>query len=152
MSPVNDAYHKPSLLPAQHRIAMCEMAAAESASIMVDTWEAAQSDAQRSLLVLDRVQHAVQDHYSKSAASHGQQQPEKPASSQAKNNSREHHDDALQETDGTSRSSLAAPEDMRHQHQKLQVSLAVRAALELRNQPSCSTHAATAVAAATGCI
>ena len=135
MSPVNDAYHKPGLLPAQHRIAMCEMAAAESASIMVDTWEAAQSDAQRSLVVLDRMQHTVQDFYSKPAARHGQQQPEQPASSQTKTNSREHHNAALQETAGTSGSSLAALEDMRHQRQELQVSLTVHAALEMHNQP-----------------
>ena len=63
MSPVNDAYHKPGLLPAQHRIAMCQLAASESDLAMVDTWEAAQPDAQRSLMVLDRVQQAVQRHH-----------------------------------------------------------------------------------------
>lgn len=127
MSPVNDAYHKPGLLPAQHRVAMCQLAAAESDLIMVDTWEAAQPDAQRSLVVLDRVQQAVQDHYS--AAGHGQQQPEGPASSQAKYNSRDQYDPAMQDTAGTSGSSLAALEDMRHQHQKPQVGLAAHAAL-----------------------
>lgn len=63
MSPVNDAYKKPELLPSQHRIAMCHMAAAESDLIMVDTWEAGQPDAQRSLAVLQRVQQAVEEHY-----------------------------------------------------------------------------------------
>ena len=135
MSPVNDSYHKPGLLPAQHRIAMCELAAADSDLIMVDTWEAAQLDAQRSLVVLDRVQQAVQDRYSKSAASHGQQQPEQQASSQAKDNSRDHYDAALQETAETSGSSLEAPEGMQHQVQKSQVTLVVHAALEMQRQP-----------------
>ena len=62
-SPVNDAYHKPGLLPSQHRIAMCQLAAAESDLVMVDTWEAAQAQAQRSLIVLQHVQHAVRAHY-----------------------------------------------------------------------------------------
>ena len=124
MSPVNDAYHKPGLLPAQHRIAMCQLAAAESDLIMVDTWEAAQPDAQRSLVVLDRVQQAVQDHYSESAASHGQQQPEQQAS-QAKGIGGNYHDASLQETAETPGSSLAAAKNVQHQHQKAQVNLAV---------------------------
>ena len=130
MSPVNDAYHKPGLLPAQHRIAMCQLAAAESGLIMVDTWEAAQADAQRSLVVLGRVQQAMQDHYSKPDADPGHQQREQQASKQAGNSS-ECHDAALQQTAGSSGSSLAAPQGMQHQHQhqSLQVSLAVHANL-----------------------
>ena len=62
-SPVNDAYHKPGLLPSQHRIAMCQLAADESDLVMVDTWEAAQAQAQRSLIVLQHVQRAVREHY-----------------------------------------------------------------------------------------
>ena len=62
MSPVNDAYRKPELLSCEHRIAMCQLAAAESDLIMVDTWEAEQPQAQRSLKVLQRVQQAVQEH------------------------------------------------------------------------------------------
>lgn len=69
MSPVNDAYHKPELLPSAHRIAMCQLAAAESELIMVDTWEAAQPQAQRSLLVLQHVQQAVQQHYKQAVTS-----------------------------------------------------------------------------------
>ncbi len=42
---------------------MCQLAAAESDLVMVDTWEAAQAQAQRSLLVLQHVQHAVREHY-----------------------------------------------------------------------------------------
>lgn len=62
MSPVNDAYRKPELLSCEHRTAMCQLAAAESELIMVDTWEAEQPQAQRSLKVLQRVQQAVQEH------------------------------------------------------------------------------------------
>ena len=73
MSPVNDAYHKPGLLPAQHRIAMCNLAAAVSDLVMVDSWEASQPDAQRSLVVLQRVQRAAQAHYTSAASKEGQQ-------------------------------------------------------------------------------
>lgn len=55
MSPVNDAYSKPGLAPARHRVAMCQMAAADSSIIMVDGWEAAQPQYQRSLAVLRHV-------------------------------------------------------------------------------------------------
>lgn len=128
MSPVNDAYHKPGLLPAQHRIGMCQLAAAESDLIMVDRWEAAQPDAQRSLVVLGHVQQAVQDHYCKSDASRGHQQQEQQASKQAGNSS-DCHDAALQQTARSSGSSLAAPQGMQHQHQNPQVSLAAYADL-----------------------
>lgn len=123
MSPVNDAYHKPGLLLAQHRIAMCQLAAAESDLIMVDTWEAAQPDAQRSLVVLGRVQQAMQDHYSKPAADPGHQQHEQQASKEAGNSS-ECDDAALQQAAGSSGSSLAAPQGTQHQHQDSQVRLA----------------------------
>lgn len=42
---------------------MCKLAAAESDLVMVDTWEAAQAQAQRSLVVLQHVQHAAREHY-----------------------------------------------------------------------------------------
>ena len=70
LSPVNDAYRKPGLLPAKHRIAMCQLAAAGSDLTMVDTWEAAQNEAQRSLTVLQRIQDAAQAHYAKFSAQH----------------------------------------------------------------------------------
>lgn len=63
MSPVNDAYQKPGLLSCEHRTAMCQLAAADSDLIMVDTWEAEQPSAQRSLVVLQRIQNTVQRHY-----------------------------------------------------------------------------------------
>ncbi|KAK9077611.1 hypothetical protein SSX86_005948 [Deinandra increscens subsp. villosa] len=55
MSPVNDAYKKKGLLPAEHRISMCQLACKSSEFIMVDTWEAKQSSFQRSLTVLSRI-------------------------------------------------------------------------------------------------
>lgn len=59
MSPVNDAYIKPELLPAAHRLQMCRAAASTHPRLMVDPWEAAQPEAQRSLLVLRRVEAAL---------------------------------------------------------------------------------------------
>ena len=59
MSPVNDAYTKPGLLPAAHRLQMCRAAASTHPRLMVDPWEAAQPEAQRSLLVLRRVEAAL---------------------------------------------------------------------------------------------
>ena len=59
MSPVNDAYTKPGLLPAAHRLQMCRAAASTHPRLMVDPWEAAQPEAQRSLLVLRRVDAAL---------------------------------------------------------------------------------------------
>lgn len=84
-SPVNDSYHKPGLLSSQHRIAMCQLAAAESDLVMVDTWEAEQAEAQRSLVVLQRVQHAVREHYQTnvSEASNSFQQASKESSRSA---------------------------------------------------------------------
>lgn len=149
MSPVNDAYHKPGLLPAQHRIAMCQLAAAESDLIMVDTWEAAQPDAQRSLVVLGRVQQAMQDRYSNPGASPGHQQLEQQASKEAGNSS-ECHDTALQQTAGSSGSSLAAPQGVRHQHQKPQVRLAVHADLQTINFDA--IPAAGSPSSASGCM
>lgn len=36
MSPVNDGYGKPGLLPAAHRLRMCELAADAAPAVMVD--------------------------------------------------------------------------------------------------------------------
>ncbi|KAF8099084.1 hypothetical protein N665_0251s0009 [Sinapis alba] len=55
MSPVNDAYKKKGLLPAEHRLEMCNLACKSSDFIMVDPWEASQDSYQRSLMVLSRV-------------------------------------------------------------------------------------------------
>lgn len=38
MSPVNDAYHKEGLAPAEQRVDMCKLAAQTSYIVMVDSW------------------------------------------------------------------------------------------------------------------
>ncbi|KAF8065612.1 nicotinamide/nicotinic acid mononucleotide adenylyltransferase [Scenedesmus sp. PABB004] len=55
MSPVADAYGKDGLAPAEHRLAMCRLAAAETAGVMVDAWEARQPGHTRTLEVLRHV-------------------------------------------------------------------------------------------------
>ena len=60
MSPVNDAYGKKGLLSSQHRVRMCQLAADDSPSVMVDAWEAAQPQYQRSLAVLRHVSSRLQ--------------------------------------------------------------------------------------------
>ncbi|XP_021902514.1 nicotinamide/nicotinic acid mononucleotide adenylyltransferase isoform X2 [Carica papaya] len=55
MSPVSDAYNKRSLIPAEHRVKLCNLACKSSEFIMVDSWEANQSTYQRTLTVLSRV-------------------------------------------------------------------------------------------------
>ena len=60
MSPVNDTYRKAGLAPAEQRVEMCRLAAQDLPLIMVDDWEAAQLEAQRSLHVLRRVSSALQ--------------------------------------------------------------------------------------------
>ncbi|KAH0457099.1 hypothetical protein IEQ34_015006 [Dendrobium chrysotoxum] len=59
MSPVNDAYKKKGLLPAVHRLKMCEIACQSSYFVMVDPWEANQSSYQRTLTVLSRIQDGL---------------------------------------------------------------------------------------------
>lgn len=61
ISPVNDAYAKPGLAPAQHRVRMAELAVASSPLIMVDSWEAAQPGYSRTLTVMQRVQHKSEE-------------------------------------------------------------------------------------------
>ncbi|KDD77093.1 hypothetical protein H632_c21p1 [Helicosporidium sp. ATCC 50920] len=59
LSPVGDAYWKPGLASAQHRVRMCELAAESSDFTMVDGWEAAQPTYTRSLFVLQRMQRQL---------------------------------------------------------------------------------------------
>nr|XP_043626056.1 nicotinamide/nicotinic acid mononucleotide adenylyltransferase-like [Erigeron canadensis] len=49
------AYKKKGLIPAEHHIAMCQLACKSSEFIMVDSWEANQRSFQRSLTVLSRI-------------------------------------------------------------------------------------------------
>mmetsp|Transcript_15465 Transcript_15465/g.41519 ORF Transcript_15465/g.41519 Transcript_15465/m.41519 type:complete len:243 (-) Transcript_15465:907-1635(-) len=55
LSPVNDAYDKPTLISARHRIAMCERAVCDSKWIRVETWEANQPQYVRSHCVLRQI-------------------------------------------------------------------------------------------------
>ena len=52
LSPVNDGYRKAGLAPSQHRVAMCQAAAADSQLCMVDAWEAGQPGYVRTLAVM----------------------------------------------------------------------------------------------------
>ena len=64
MSPVNDAYQKKGLAPAQRRVEMCKLAADTSDIVMVDSWEAQQPTYQRSLKVLQRVENVLHEYLS----------------------------------------------------------------------------------------
>ena len=61
ISPVNDAYGKAGLLPAEHRLAMCKLAT-DASAIMVGSWEARQGQYQRSLTVLQHVTQELNSH------------------------------------------------------------------------------------------
>ena len=69
MSPVNDAYQKKGLAPAQQRVEMCKLAAKSSDIVMVDSWEAQQPTYQRSLKVLQRVKSVLHEYSSGSTSS-----------------------------------------------------------------------------------
>ncbi|KAG7449690.1 Nucleotidylyl transferase [Guyanagaster necrorhizus] len=59
LSPVSDMYKKPGLLSAQHRIAMCTLAAEDTSSwLMIDSWEAVQTY-QRTAVVLDHFDYEI---------------------------------------------------------------------------------------------
>lgn len=55
MSPVNDAYKKPGLAPASHRLRMCALAAADYPWIAVDPWESQQDSYRRTMFVIRRL-------------------------------------------------------------------------------------------------
>lgn len=61
LSPVSDAYKKQGLAPAHHRLEMCRLAAVESGWIMVDPWEASKKEYTRTALVLDHIQHEINE-------------------------------------------------------------------------------------------
>mmetsp|Transcript_24493 Transcript_24493/g.66849 ORF Transcript_24493/g.66849 Transcript_24493/m.66849 type:complete len:319 (-) Transcript_24493:492-1448(-) len=60
MSPVSDAYGKASLVPAVHRLSMCEAAARSCPLTMLDPWEACQPTYTPTLQVLRRVREQLQ--------------------------------------------------------------------------------------------
>ncbi|PKI33566.1 hypothetical protein CRG98_046022 [Punica granatum] len=59
MSPVNDEYKKRGLIPAEHRIQLCQLASRSSDFVMVDSWEASQSTYQRTIAVLSRIKSCL---------------------------------------------------------------------------------------------
>ncbi|KAE9961396.1 hypothetical protein BLS_002191 [Venturia inaequalis] len=68
LSPVGDAYKKKGLAPAADRVQMCELAVTaashyekENAFIMVDTWEALQTEYQPTAQVLDHFHHEINE-------------------------------------------------------------------------------------------
>jgi len=65
LSPVGDAYKKTGLAPAKHRVAMCELAVNEedpkTRFVMVDTWEARQSQYQPTAKVLDHLDYELNE-------------------------------------------------------------------------------------------
>ncbi|KAB8346106.1 hypothetical protein FH972_023154 [Carpinus fangiana] len=56
-----DAYKKAGLAFAEHRIAMCRLATKESDWIMVDDWEASKAEYTRTALVLDHIEHEINE-------------------------------------------------------------------------------------------
>jgi len=65
LSPVGDAYKKKGLAPASHRVKMCELATNQydhgSMFIMVDTWEALQTEYQPTAKVLDHFDYEINE-------------------------------------------------------------------------------------------
>ncbi|KAF8316212.1 Nucleotidylyl transferase [Cantharellus anzutake] len=60
MSPVGDGYKKPGLLNASRRVEMCRLACDQTSRwLMVDDWEALQTEYQRTALVLDHFDHEI---------------------------------------------------------------------------------------------
>lgn len=62
ISPVSDAYMKPGLAQAVHRLHMCRLAAADSEWICVDGWEAEQPGYTCTLQVLQSVKARIGEH------------------------------------------------------------------------------------------
>ncbi|RMD39487.1 hypothetical protein DV735_g5641, partial [Chaetothyriales sp. CBS 134920] len=60
LSPVSDAYKKQGLAPAEHRVAMCQLAIDKAANwLMVDTWEAEKKEYQPTAKVLDHFDYEI---------------------------------------------------------------------------------------------
>lgn len=63
ISPVSDAYNKPHLAPAKHRIEICKLASEESDWIITDDWEASQDDHLPTAQVLKTIQERLNINY-----------------------------------------------------------------------------------------
>ncbi|KAF9508270.1 hypothetical protein BS47DRAFT_1417218 [Hydnum rufescens UP504] len=60
LSPVGDEYKKAGLLSASRRVEMCRLACDQASSwLMVDDWEASTPEYQRTAIVLDHFDHAI---------------------------------------------------------------------------------------------
>ena len=68
LSPVNAGYQKAGLARAEDRLRMCELAAKDSALVLVDAWEATQPGYQRTLPVLQHFTAALADAVAQAAA------------------------------------------------------------------------------------
>lgn len=62
LSPVSDAYEKPGLAPAVHRLQMCSLAVADSPWIANDAWEACQAEWHTTVSVLDSFRQRLAQH------------------------------------------------------------------------------------------
>ncbi|PBP24988.1 nicotinamide mononucleotide adenylyl transferase [Diplocarpon rosae] len=60
-SPVGDAYKKAGLASARHRLRMCELGADQSSWLMVDPWEAVQTEYVPTAQVLDHFEHEINE-------------------------------------------------------------------------------------------
>lgn len=61
LSPVGDAYKKAGLASSVHRLRMCEVAVEHGSWIMVDPWEATQTEYIPTAQVLDHFDHEIND-------------------------------------------------------------------------------------------
>lgn len=76
LSPVSDAYKKPGLAPAKHRIQMCSYAAEKTSEwLTCDPWEAIQSKYFPTAQVLDHFDHEINQVIGGCEDVHGNKQP-----------------------------------------------------------------------------
>lgn len=76
LSPVSDAYKKPGLAPARHRIQMCSYAAEKTSEwLTCDPWEAIQSQYFPTAQVLDHFDHEINQVIGGCEDVHGNKQP-----------------------------------------------------------------------------
>lgn len=61
VSPANDNYAKPGLIPANDRVRMCQLAVASSEWIQVDEWESKQPEWPTTITVLDSFRQRLDD-------------------------------------------------------------------------------------------
>lgn len=62
VSPVSDFYKKAGLAPAQHRVNMCKLGVADTASVVVDDWEQKQTEYKYTVQVLEHFEKEFNRH------------------------------------------------------------------------------------------